>query len=473
MAVEDASGHNPDQNESHEPVINPATQSFFDRFRDRFQSGETPWGKLLAGETEDDDDESEEDSDGTATEGVGRKKRGSFFEGLRSLILPRPEKLDDENVPYNLHGSQQEATVFSRFNSVDQSHESPSEDAEDVVLLHEDVSETVTEAPQTTEGGIGQSETPVDTAEPDQDTPEVIMPTVAPVESVEQILQRQQRAQERQQQQQQQAGAVAENSTPAAGYADRANVISQANSYERTRYPTAGLVALDVLNYGIAKHRDKKIDASSKERDERLKDAHSKSHNEITQRIKEQESVNKQLQERLELQEKQRKTALPRVRNSELRPRTVEVTNINVDKQTTKKPELQPQNVPEEVKMLEHNIVRAPEVALPSANTILHKVEDAAEKNIPIETLYELRHERKGNENFTVATSDPVRQAAKSLKDSNPATRDVSGVVGVHQGSQPSEAQDRKQAYQQAATTGALGAVVGIVLFIILYILTR
>jgi hypothetical protein len=189
----------------------------------------------------------------------------------------------------------------------------------------------------------------------------------------------------------------------------------------------------------------------------------------------------KELSRRLEKQEKQQQERLPKVRNKEFRTTLPEANSNNtkiVENNTTNNRKVEQYTAVEinntqpaasiETRM---PIVAAPDVALPSADTILHKVEEAAEKNIPIETQYELRHERKGNEDFSAVSSNvglTKASAGLSTDSGTHSTSATSSQRDLAQG-QTSNTQD----YQKAAAAGTLGAIFGIVLFIILYVLSR
>lgn len=501
MAIEDAPRLPAEHDEpvqgidSAKPVVR---ESFVDWVKNRFQPGETPWGKLLAGETGEDDTE-DDDTAGEVT--IPNKKRPSFFKGLRELIIPKPER-----IPHNRSQAESDSAVLSDNSTAEyypgSENSISSERAQESVYTETRTSDTVVEG--TNNGAdVDASEEATDN-EPQEiafdnggdsyESPiyersaNIITPPIslegsgsapsAPVESIQSILQRQHQLHEE---------SVGASTSEVSRDVERGTPppVSSNEYYTNARNPdrhnpVPGLVALDVLNYGVAKHRDKKNEKASIRRDEAIKKEQQKIAEKNEKKLSSQDLYQKELSRRLEKQEKQQQERLPKVRNKEFRTTLPEANSNNtkiVENNTTNNRKVEQYtaveiNNTQPVASIETRmpIVAAPDVALPSADTILHKVEEAAEKNIPIETQYELRHERKGNEDFSAVSSNvglTKASAGLSTDSGTHSTSATSSQRDLAQG-QTSNTQD----YQKAAAAGTLGAIFGIVLFIILYVLS-
>jgi hypothetical protein len=262
------------------------------------------------------------------------------------------------------------------------------------------------------------------------------------------------------------------------------------NNYEENYYTTrnGGLVALDILNYGLSKRRDNKIERASKKRDEELKRIGERQRIELQRQLDQKDSQQQQIHERTAVLEKNLSDRLPRVRhaNSQARgPETLpaQVSKSVVENITTKNVETTSKNHSNSGEQLsarrypttEKKVVAAPDVALPSAETILHRVEEAADKNIAIESDYERRHERKGNQDFYVEEASQQTGTMPSGRGGyahgSQAANQENSTAGA--ASSSAESESGKDNYREVVTSGAWGVVVGIAIFIVFYILTR
>lgn len=253
------------------------------------------------------------------------------------------------------------------------------------------------------------------------------------------------------------------------------------NYYERDRRTTNALVVLDVMNYGIARHRDTKKEKAAIKRETKIKDTNEQQHKEMQYRINQQELYQEQLKRRAEkLEKNQQMGRLPKVRQAEFRTRELEnspeispnvvnstTNNIALNRRAEINNHIQPSEIT--TSLPERPIVRAPDVALPSAETIFHKVEQAAEHGEAIETQYELRHERKGNTDFQAF--EEMHGTVTGFKQ--PQYSHDNRLTDINLPTAPPKDHKAKGGYKQAATTGIWGAVVGIIIFIVFYILTR
>lgn len=511
MAVEDAPRSNPDLKEEsvQREEAKPVRQSFLDRVRDLIRSDEHEDGKKK--ESEEDKDTGKDD---TETESVPEKKRSKFFSGLRGLIIPKPDRIQPEirNTEQVESRVADHEDVGQESSFTDAFYETWSPKAvEDVVGDRAaesgdtlaPVAETEEHPADSTEAEsysqfemqptnlesdssdleptahdnpveLGEEEIPLHTG---YESPVTEVRSVAPVESVQTILQRQHQLGELPTE----SGAVFATSTEASPIFTRATP----EAVEQRPDTTAALLAVDLIDHMASKRRDKKVEARSVERDEAIEKQQKKQQAEVNKQLVSQELYQKELQKRIERQEKQQLNRLPKIRNNDFRT-TVQEADIQnreakVNKTTNVVENNSVKNVDKvyrapavEYRTPEQNIVAAPDIALPTAETILQKVEAAAEKNVPIETQYELRHERKGNQDFVAAQDSSGPLNTNPVSDNSLAGWSAS-TPGPHS-NMPSQSNDtgsKKDEYQQAAATGAVGAAVGILLFVIFYLITR
>lgn len=511
MAVEDAPRSNPDLKEEsvQREEAKPVRQSFLDRVRDLIRSDEQEGGRKK--ESEEDKDTGKDD---TETESASEKKRSKFFSGLRGLIIPKPDRIqseirnaeqaETETVSHDEAG--QESSFTDAFYEtwspkavedvvghraaesgdtlvpVVESEKQPADFTEaesysrvemplaDIESGSSDLEPTIEDNPVE----LGEEEIPLHTG---YESPVTEVRNVAPVESVQTILQRQH-----------QLGELPAESGPVFSVSTEASPIftrATPEAVEQRPDTTAALLAVDLIDHIASKRRDKKIEARSIKRDKGIEKEQKKQQAEVNKQLASQELYQKELQKRIERQEKQQLNRLPKIRNNDFRT-TVQEADIRnretkVNKTTNVVENNSIKNVDNaysapalEYRTPEQNIVAAPDIALPTAETILQKVEAAAEKNVPIETQYELRHERKGNQDFVAAqdSSGPLNTnpvSDNSLAGWSASTADPHSNMS----SQNNDTGSKKGEYQQAAATGAVGAAVGILLFVIFYLITR
>ncbi len=507
MAVEDAPRSNPDLKEEsvQGEEAKPVRQSFLDRVRDLIRSDEQDVDKKKESEDTGEDD--------TKTESVPEKKRSKFFSGLRGLIIPKPDRIQPE-----VHHAEQVETGAADHDDVapensftDAFYESWSPGAvEDIVgdRLSKSESDTApTDAAEERSITPAEAESysqfeipPVDNEsdlpdlEPIADSipaeaaeevplhsgyesPVTEVRNIAPAESVQTILQRQHQLGE----------LPTESGSVFATSSESLPIFTRVTPEAINERPdtTAALLAVDLIDHMASKRRDKKIEARSIKRDETIEKEQKKQQTEVTKQLASQELYQKELQKRVERQEKQQLNRLPKIRSNDFRTTVQEVNTQSRETVANTTTNVVENNVVRNVdnvykapaveyKMPEQNIVASPDIVLPTAETILHKVEAAAEKNVPIETQYELRHERKGNEDYVAAQDSSGAQRIGPIGDdaqsgwSMPSSSAHSKIPN-----QNDDAGSRKGEYQQAAATGAVGAAVGILLFVIFYLITR
>lgn len=143
------------------------------------------------------------------------------------------------------------------------------------------------------------------------------------------------------------------------------------------------------------------------------------------------------------------------------------------DKSMPRSPERKVASVgPEETRKAPDSVVeqkiKPPVIA---AEHIQKVVEAAAEAAVPIETLYEMRHEIKGNEDFSAAAEASIQ--SRSSYSNNEIHDIVRSNIEQQINTQPSgSVNDKKsQLYGQAAKGGAMAAFAFIIAFLILYFL--
>lgn len=476
MAVEDGSSSNPDRQQDTvkpdlEESVRPVRQSFVDKIRARMQSSEVSVVRLLTGEADEsrreDEDDSEEDD--SAPE---KKRAARRFPRLRGLLIPRPETIRDESSREGVLGPYVSAVYHTEVTSRAESEIQPSiaEAAGDASAEADVPSEDENSLAIQTHGeGIDASSAQLQgesTTQP-RSHGDVIDSNNAPAESVHTILQRRR-----------QADIEGSFDTPLSGGHETSLATPlqvDSNRVERAAATTTGaLLAVDMLNYAVARGRDAKKEAASIKRDQQIISDQKQQAVQVAGELNRQDLYQKELSKRIEKSEKQQFAPLPKVRNVELSPPVTEAPRYNVDKKTSSTEFIEKDSMPvrimdRDVQVVERVFAPPSDVIRPDAETILHTVEKAAEKNVPIEAQYELRHERKGNDNF-------------SAQDNQGAGLRTSGGGGGHYASslgraatqaeeQHNSAMQGQSVYKQVASTGALGAVVGVILFALLYIL--
>jgi hypothetical protein len=473
MAVEDGSSSNPGQQKNivkpaSEEVATPVRQSFVDKVRARMQSSEVSWMKLF--------DESKEDEEDEGHEATSEKKRSTRrFPRLRGILIPRPETIRDDPPKIN---------VLTPY--IAQRTENPSEDeSQKLTSTHE------TEHEASIEPSISQSDEDIPAGEVQQRDPNELnaLPQVevidqprnqgdfvdinnVPAESVYTILQRRQQVDTSD-------GSLDVSPPREGGKADTLEKEPKSNvdSMARRASPVGALLAADVLNYAVARGRDAKNEAASVKRDKQIIGDQKHQATQFNSELNRQDAYQKELSRRIERSEKQQSTPLPKVRNAELRPRFTEIPKLNVEKNTPSIEFIESKNeqyevVEKSVEVAERTFSPAPDILRPDVEAVLHTVEQAAEKNMPIEAQYELRHEHKGNDTFSSHDGQGADMRV-SGGGQHAGYGSSLGYVATQAKSEQGSGNQDQPVYKQVASTGALGAVVGVLLFIVLYILTR
>lgn len=110
-----------------------------------------------------------------------------------------------------------------------------------------------------------------------------------------------------------------------------------------------------------------------------------------------------------------------------------------------------------------------------TAEVIQKTVEKAAEAAVPIESLYERRHEIKGNDDFAASAEAAIKTITdKPTEDILSGENDVDGsVASMLKKEQKSNKSVQNDLYGQAAKGGALLAVLIIIAFLVVYMLNR
>lgn len=244
-----------------------------------------------------------------------------------------------------------------------------------------------------------------------------------------------------------------------------------------------GLLALDVLNYAVSRHRD------NKNKKENLKQ-HGKIHNELQKQKEARERLEaqtKSLDERINKQETAKQpeaTPLPRVEKQGATPiaQMVQERNEMMRNLYEQRGQALPELPQIEQQSPEERIVAPPEVArVVTPEQIEKAVELAAEQNIPLEAMYEKSHEARGVE----ADQRSAAMARGSLAGGGPSTQAAMGGRPKIQHANGSLSDDallkqtntsaipvKKDLYKQAARTGTIVSFVLIIILVFAIILT-
>lgn len=233
------------------------------------------------------------------------------------------------------------------------------------------------------------------------------------------------------------------------------------------RAPVGGLLAVDLLNYRIAKKRDN-----------RNKSLHEKQHTRI---IKEQDMVNKRVEERLNKSEKQH---LENFKTVEIKPTTYDKQIVNKSNDiiynrndsekihySVDKPEYKSvfTQTPENINNI--NNYQIQESSKSFENT-LERVARAEEGKIQSEFQFERRHEVKDEPGVKIPKNhveQPFITESSSKIGAKPSTPIDNRLYDIAEKHISNEA--KHLVYKQAAVTGFWGAVAGIVAFLIMYML--
>jgi hypothetical protein len=105
------------------------------------------------------------------------------------------------------------------------------------------------------------------------------------------------------------------------------------------------------------------------------------------------------------------------------------------------------------------------------AERVKKVVEAAAEAAIPIEMLYEQRHEMKGNEDFSAAADAAIQRKSSIFNNeiSETNSRNIEQQINIQ--STPANPASKPHLYSQAAKGGAMAALAFIIAFLVLYFL--
>lgn len=490
MALEDAPRSNQDHTTETSEVTDPAgraRETFIESWQRRLRErvAESP----LAGWLDQDEDDENNETDSDKAEASPVKSRFKRLRGgLRGLLVPKPDTIEPNPEPQPA-----DSATLTEVKDAPEHYDtwSPPAVAE---IIDAPVIDEVSEISQAeaSELATGNLELPlidddyheIDIQEPSEFIPletegniplePVILPesTARPEpESLQTILERQHNISTSSRE-----ATVINNLN-----SETINNIT-VNNYEREN-ETGALLAVDMLNYGLARRRDTKKEKASIKRDNKLNKESLTRDKELSQRLDQQKRYQEELQSRAAKLEKQQPDRLPRIRQPDRGMQGLEINNknqLNVDRNTSITNELKPFNKVEARPAIpkslltesERNIVATPDIALPSVETVMQKVEKAAEFNIPIETEYELRHERKGNTDFQADEDGAGSPVVNALDQSFASLPSPASPANQLSGNQPSQSPSTDNNYRQAVATGVWGAAVGILLFVIFIILT-
>ncbi|MDQ5886132.1 MAG: hypothetical protein QG628_529 [Patescibacteria group bacterium] len=235
--------------------------------------------------------------------------------------------------------------------------------------------------------------------------------------------------------------------------------------------PIGGLLAVDLLNYRIAKKRDQKNKVQNERQHNQLRSDQKRDAEAATRRI-----------DTLELQQNRQQSVIERSvkePSHQIRPTSNEVIyNRNAQMKEvvdTKKPEhisVAPVEAAKPNLETIGNSDRSPQTATTFENT-LQRVHEAEKGKISSEFQFERRHEVMdepgGSRDHAPNMTGPYEYDPASMKQSSSTTKSSGQDYGVGGGKQSDES--RQPVYKQAAVTGFWGAVVGIIVFIIMYML--
>lgn len=494
MAVEDAprtnsstEGQTIDVSHDAQPAVRESfLQSWQRRIRER--TSDSPLGQFLFDQDAanfsenredggEDDDSVEDDTDSS----LDKKRTGRLRGLLRGFLLPKPEKIAEtpeaqtnENRAEAADGTPKiEAPLAPYGESLPRPVDSQAELSDEAEEPH--IDSDVEADYHAAELPVEQVKTPdAPVVEADSDP----QPFRTEPESLHSILLRQQQAQT-------EAAQVNVNNTTSADTSPLERTHSGDTYYvSHNDRAVAGLLALDVLNYGVAKRRDNKKEKASIARDKKLEKAAEQQQQATDTRLEQQRRYQEELAKRTSrLEADSTPNRLPKVRQPEVRTMAAPAERIDAEEVTLqaarrieREQEIRKaalEALPERpITVPEQKIVAAPDVALPSADTILHRVEAAAEHDDPIESAYEMRHEIKGNIDYS-NSSQTVQPIFMNSSVPVPADqKDAHAPSQQHMSSDASTTAGSTQ-YKQAVTSGAWGAVVAIIIFIIFIILTR
>lgn len=486
---------NSDATESRQGRVRKA----FDAFRDRNEEGRF-WADVLSGRSGESegrftgDDDEAEDERGLATKSSSerlepaKERRGRRLSRVLRSLFPRQERSDK---------LQELGTPTARSSAEDSEYVNYSR------LQPRDISEPGAEAHSVTEQSVGTDESmatealPVDLSNPD--VPEIV-PLREPEEtSYDQTPVSEEALDETEYLPPVDLPPVYDDVQQPLDEASEMPLYAAARDVAVTKHETvqnprderlsgavAGLLLVDLVDYVATKRREKKLE-------KRIDKKQNDSEKTIVSRLDTQQLKQEKLQHRtMEIEETTKKHA------KEIHAPLQQVNKPSNQQRETqarlpeKQPEIQGTRLPlpgaiernqeapdEPVSRITHesdSLKSQPEqVHRIEAVEILKAVEQAANKNVAIESLYEKRHEARGNEDVVdwVAHSDDTSARPHAIGGS--LEEWTMPQLPVTQDPQIAKPLSAKKAVQtrHAAETGIIVAVILIVIFIIIVLVSR
>lgn len=427
------------------------------------------WREALQGEKEDDDKEKESDED-DSTETTPVKGRDSKFNKFLKSFLPKPEQINghDHETSNNEH-AEKRSKAGSDFDAIsllrpEGEEPTPAEatdstrpetplTTEEAETPHDEPETIDQPEPETSLGESGEGIPPIEANEPPEPPEPPRRPPVGPVP----------------------APMPYERPPEPATAPD---VLPQPVHPETrlNRGAVAGLLTVDLLNYAAAKRRDSKIEEASEKRAK-----------EVTKKIEQEQHQREALARRTaELEAQNTQTVFER-REQPKQPEVQEVAlRPEVQRQPDRPKEIElPKPGPERVEQIMSRSLGRPEArevqARAQAERIFHKVEQAAERNVPIEQIYEMRHEAKGADANLGWSGSSDTTTIRSSSGGAPVASQSGGLpLPSASTSHPFKNQPQKtpspdmaEYYKKAARTGAVIALVLLLVFMIAFTLAR
>lgn len=247
-----------------------------------------------------------------------------------------------------------------------------------------------------------------------------------------------------------------------------ANTVHITNNYYQRRSNIGALLAVDQMS----RHRDRKLRRHNRTQDKTASKMGRQIDNLSAQAALAQKNNNEQKLSSVDLETRQaaeKKSNVPEKKGSmKLTGAVVERPEmIPVPSEARKRlftSELKPE------KTVQNSEYRNVPVLL-SAEKVQKTVEVAAEAAVPIESLYERRHEMKGNDDFAAAAEVAIRKRSSIYNNEiqQLETQNIEQQINT----QPTKAADTPQPklYTQAAKGGVIAAFAFIIAFLIIYLL--
>jgi hypothetical protein len=236
-----------------------------------------------------------------------------------------------------------------------------------------------------------------------------------------------------------------------------------------TRNNISGLLAVDLLNYRIAKRRDKKNMLINKKEQEIIK----------TDQSYNQDYTQRQI-DKLKLQQERHEINVKNSKEFNKIPLTNQSHETIYNRSVNKKREITKDTVNNSEQKTELNVVgsqekqRNNEPASKSFENTLKHVARAEDSRIVNEFEFERRHEVKDEP----GGGRPASNTAHGIPEFDPYHYNSAGRqklskidTSLHEESKPLNTTSDNHVYKQAAATGFWAAVTGIVIFIIIYVL--